>query len=67
LKGDERPKDNAERLALAQMCYDTKRHAAAARFWRALEADPKLGDDRQASTATTPPAPRRWPPPAGQG
>ncbi len=49
LKGDERPKDNAERLALAQMCSDTKRHAAAARFWaEALDADPKLGDDRQA-------------------
>ena len=31
------------------MCYDTKRHAAAARFWaEALAADPKLGDDRQA-------------------
>ncbi len=49
LKGDERPTDNAERLTLAQMCYDTKRHAAAARFWaEALEADPKLGDDRSA-------------------
>jgi serine/threonine-protein kinase len=31
------------------MCYDTKRHAAAARFWaEALAADPTLGDDRQA-------------------
>ena len=31
------------------MCYDTKHHAAAARFWaEALAADPKLGDDRQA-------------------
>ena len=49
LKGEDRPKDVAERLALAQMCYDTKRHAAAARFWaEALAADPKLGDDRQA-------------------
>ena len=49
LKGDDRPRDNAERLALAQMCYDTKRHAAAARLWaEALAADPKLGDDRQA-------------------
>ncbi len=49
LKGDDRPKDNAERLAVAQVCYDTKRHAAAARFWaEALEADPKLGDDRRA-------------------
>jgi hypothetical protein len=50
VKGEDRPKDVAERLVLAQMCYDTKRHAAAARFWaEALEADPKLGDDRQAS------------------
>ena len=49
LKGDDRPSDDAERLALAQMCYDTKRYAAAARLWaEALEADPKLGDDRQA-------------------
>ena len=49
LKGEDHPKDAAERLALAQMCYDTKRHAAAARFWaEALAADPKLGDDRQA-------------------
>ena len=49
LKGDDRPKEIAERLALAQMCYDTKRYAAAARFWaEALDADPTLGDDRQA-------------------
>jgi serine/threonine-protein kinase len=49
LKGDDRPKDIAEHLALAQMCSDTKRHAAAVRFWAdALAADPKLGDDRQA-------------------
>jgi tetratricopeptide (TPR) repeat protein/precorrin-6B methylase 2 len=49
LKGDERPKDNADRLAVALMCYDTKRPAAAARFWAdALQADPKLGDDRRA-------------------
>jgi serine/threonine-protein kinase len=48
LKGDDRPKDDAERLALAQLCYDTKRHAAAARFWaEALAADPKLSDDRR--------------------
>jgi hypothetical protein len=30
------------------MCYETKRLAAAARFWaEALAADPKLGDDRK--------------------
>jgi hypothetical protein len=31
------------------MCYDTKRHASAARFWaKAFEIDPKLANDRQA-------------------
>ena len=49
LKGEERPKDTLERLAVAQMLYDRQCHAAAARFWaEALEADPKLVDDRQA-------------------
>ena len=49
LKGEDRPKDVVERLTLAQMCYDTKHPAAATRFWaEALEADPKLGDDRRA-------------------
>jgi serine/threonine-protein kinase len=49
LKGDDHPKDVAERLALAQMCYETQRDAAAARFWaEALAADPMLADDRQA-------------------
>jgi tetratricopeptide (TPR) repeat protein len=49
LKGEDRPKDVAESLALAQICHDTNRFAAAARFWAgALEADPKLGDDRRA-------------------
>jgi hypothetical protein len=48
LKGNDRPKDVAERLALAQLCYDTKRQAAAARFWaEALVADRKLGEGRQ--------------------
>jgi hypothetical protein len=49
LAGTAEPADDAERLAFAQMAYDTKRHAAAARLWgEALEADPKLADDRQA-------------------
>jgi tetratricopeptide (TPR) repeat protein/tRNA A-37 threonylcarbamoyl transferase component Bud32 len=49
LKGDDCPRDTSERLAFAQMCYDSKRHAAATRFWsESLAADPKLGDDRQA-------------------
>ena len=41
-------KDNAEGLALAQRAYDTRRYSLAARLWgAALEADPKLTDDRQ--------------------
>ena len=45
LKGEASPKDNAERLDLARMCYDTKRFAAAARLTaEALESDPKLGE-----------------------
>jgi eukaryotic-like serine/threonine-protein kinase len=49
LKGQDRPKDVPERLALGRMCYDTRRFSAATRFWaEALESDPKLGDDRRA-------------------
>ena len=49
IKGDQQPKDNAERLHLAQRAYDKALHATAARLWaEALAADPKLGDDRQA-------------------
>ena len=33
LKGEDRPKDHAERLDLAQMCMDKKLYAAALRFW----------------------------------
>jgi serine/threonine-protein kinase len=45
----EAPKDNAARLALAQRAYETARHALAARLWaEALDADPRLADDRQA-------------------
>ena len=48
LKGDDVPRDAAERLAFAQLCYDGGLYAAAARLWAdALAADPKLGDDRQ--------------------
>jgi serine/threonine-protein kinase len=46
LKGDDHPRDAAERLTLARICHDTKRYAFAARLRaEALEADPKLGDD----------------------
>ncbi len=49
LAGKDRPADPTEWLAFAQMAYDTKRYAAAARLLsEALAADPKLGDDRQA-------------------
>jgi tetratricopeptide (TPR) repeat protein len=46
LRGTEQPKDNAERLAVAQVYCDRNRPAAAARLRaKALEADPRLGDD----------------------
>ena len=48
-KGEDPPKDNAERLALAQKFETTKRFAAAARVTaEALKSDPRLGDDLQA-------------------
>ncbi len=48
LRGGDKPNDNPERLAFAQMAYDHKHFAAAARLWaEALASDPKLGDDRQ--------------------
>jgi hypothetical protein len=49
LAGTAQPADDAERLAFARMAYDTKRFVGAARLWaEALEADPKLADDREA-------------------
>ena len=49
IKGDQQPKDEADRLRLAQRAYDKALHATAARLWgEALAADPALGDDRQA-------------------
>ena len=48
-KGEQRPNDVGERLQFAQRAYELTRHAVAARLWQeALEADPRLGDDRQA-------------------
>jgi tetratricopeptide (TPR) repeat protein len=48
LRGGEKPKDNAERLAFARIASAQKQFAAAARlFAEALESDPKLGDDRR--------------------
>jgi tetratricopeptide (TPR) repeat protein len=49
LKGEAQPADAASQLALAQMCYDRKLYATAARFWgEAFQADAKLADDIQA-------------------
>ena len=49
LTGKDRPRDTAERVTFAQMAYDRKQFAAAARFWaEAFAADPKLGADRDA-------------------
>jgi hypothetical protein len=47
--GGSDPKDNAERLALAQRAYYTKKYAIAMRLWdEALKHDPKLTEARQA-------------------
>jgi serine/threonine-protein kinase len=49
IRGEDRPRDNVEHLTLAQMAFDRKLFAAAARHWSgALASDPKLGDDREA-------------------
>jgi eukaryotic-like serine/threonine-protein kinase len=49
LRGEDKPKDGAECLAFAQLAYHDKKFATATRLWSdALQADPKLGDDRQA-------------------
>jgi hypothetical protein len=46
--GGATPRDNSERLALAQRAYDTKHYASAARLWaEALDSDPKLAVDRR--------------------
>jgi tetratricopeptide (TPR) repeat protein len=44
----EAPRDDAERLELAQRAYDTRRFALAAKLWsEALAADPRVAADRQ--------------------
>jgi tetratricopeptide (TPR) repeat protein len=49
IRDDDRPRDNAERLALARACDDRKLNAAAARLWgEAMAADPKLAEDLKA-------------------
>ncbi len=45
VKGAEQPRDEADRLALAQRAYDRALHATAARLWaEAISANPKLAD-----------------------
>jgi len=49
LRGEDRPADNAERMACVQLCTDLGRLAAAADLYAgALEAEPTLADDRTA-------------------
>jgi tetratricopeptide (TPR) repeat protein len=48
LRGEDKPKDNAERLDFARFARDQKLFAAATRLWaEALASDPQLGDDRR--------------------
>jgi tetratricopeptide (TPR) repeat protein len=48
LRGDQQPRENLERLKLAQRAYDKALHAASAKLWaEALDVDPKLAEDRQ--------------------
>jgi tetratricopeptide (TPR) repeat protein/tRNA A-37 threonylcarbamoyl transferase component Bud32 len=49
--GGEAPKSNTERLAIARRAYEKSLPAAAAKLWDdALDADPKLAEDRRAQT-----------------
>jgi len=48
LKGVDKPKDAAEGLAFAQLCYDQSRYAASTQLWdKVLATNPKLAEDRQ--------------------
>ena len=49
IKGEQKPASEGERLQLAQRAYDKALHKTAAKLWSdALDANSKLGDDRQA-------------------
>jgi serine/threonine-protein kinase len=51
LRGEDQPRDNRDRLAFAQMCYDRKLHARATRLWtEAFAIDPTLVEDPRKST-----------------
>jgi hypothetical protein len=46
VSGEEKPSSNPERLALARLCADCGRHAAAVRLWsEAFATEPALGED----------------------
>jgi Flp pilus assembly protein TadD len=46
LRGEDKPKDAADGIALADMAYQMKRYGASARLYaRAFESDPKLAED----------------------
>jgi tetratricopeptide (TPR) repeat protein len=48
ISGGQSPKNNRERLQLAQRAYDKSLHASAARLWSdVIASDAKLRDDRQ--------------------
>lgn len=48
IKGEQKPANEAERLQLAQRAYEKSLPKTAVTLWSAaLEANPKLGDDRQ--------------------
>jgi eukaryotic-like serine/threonine-protein kinase len=49
IRGEDRPGDAADGLALAEVAYSTGRPVLSARLYgEALKADPRLGDDRRA-------------------
>jgi serine/threonine-protein kinase len=48
LENHDKPRDSAETIEFARICFARKRHAASARLYaKALEADPTLADDRR--------------------
>ncbi len=54
LRGEAKPANAAERVAIAQFCYDKQLHATAARFWtEAFQAEAKLADDMTAQNRYT--------------
>ena len=62
LKGEDRPRDVAERLDLAQICLQQENVCRLRPVLvRGHGSRPEAGDDRQAQHATTRPAPPPWP------